>query len=160
MRNSDKFEQLSARIRKDRSTGRVTWKTTGVFVEYPVMKREEFISIRSELCLTQSKFARVIGSTTRAVQSYEQGVAEVPGPVARMTRLMKSNAIFRAILLQDSLIGKTNIPDLEAISKEFEKANRISGELDALQAKLQETVGHIEEKLRVGREDVRTVLAR
>src|SRR3989339_704898 len=112
-------EALIAKLRRDREEGKITWKTTGVYVEYAPMLKGEFVNIRKSLNLTQYKLSQVISTTSRAIQSYEQGIASVPGSVARMMRLMKENALYRAIMLHDIMSFKKDNPDIKAITKEF-----------------------------------------
>src|SRR3989339_538735 len=140
-------EALIAKLRRDREEGKITWKTTGVYVEYAPMLKGEFVNIRKSLNLKQYKLSQVISTTSRAIQSYEQGIASVPGPVARMMRLMKENALYRAIMLHDIMSFKKDNPDIKAITKEFNNILKMSAELKTLQDKLKTTIEQVEKHL-------------
>ena len=65
------------------------------------MSKEEFSSIRKEMDLTQAQLAEILDISIKTVQSYEQGIIEPPGLVAKVLRLLRSNATFKAIFEGD-----------------------------------------------------------
>jgi|GEM_PF-3234997 len=65
------------------------------------MSKEEFSLIRKEMDLTQAQLAEILDISIKTVQSYEQGRIEPPGLVAKVLRLLRSNATFKTIFQGD-----------------------------------------------------------
>jgi DNA-binding transcriptional regulator YiaG len=67
---------------------------------YEPMTAEEFSDARKSLDVSQSKLGQILDLSTRAIQSYEQGINPVPGVVAKILRLMKTNPnVFQAMIM-------------------------------------------------------------
>jgi len=116
-KQNEKLSEMVKRVEKDRSEGKVAPKITGRYIKYHPMPKEEFIEARKKLNLSQHEIAQVIGASVRAVQTYEQGIVEVPGPIARTMRLMKDNLIFRAIMLEDFMGDSSRITSFLKIAE-------------------------------------------
>ncbi|THB70509.1 MAG: transcriptional regulator [Desulfobulbaceae bacterium] len=57
------------------------------------MEHEEFITIRKKLEKTQRDIAHILGTSVKAVSSYEQGWRKIPGHVERQILLLLSKKI-------------------------------------------------------------------
>lgn len=86
------FEELEKDVKKNNLRG----KSYKVRMSKP-MDKDEFISIRKSLGLTQAQIAELLDISIKTIQTYEQGRIEPSGLVAKVLRLMHKNKIFKNI---------------------------------------------------------------
>jgi len=142
------IEDIFSTVDVKKAEGKGGPRTTGYYVRYAPMPKEEFIEIRKSMCLSQQELAQVLNTSVRAVQTYEQDVADVSGPVVRIMRLMKDNQIFRVLMLEDFMgtsdvvasflkQAQKDIPVLQAKTKELkEMEDSIKHAFDSVKTQL------------------------
>lgn len=67
------------------------------------MTKEEFISIRKKLGLTQMQLAELLDISVKTVQTYEQGRVTPSGLVSKVLRLLKENKLFKQIFCENQI---------------------------------------------------------
>jgi DNA-binding transcriptional regulator YiaG len=142
---NEKHAALVARLRKERLEGKIKPRITSVVLRYPEMKKEEFTSIRKALKLTQGMTAQIISTSIRAIQAYEQGVCSVPGPVARIMRLMHSNPTVRYFFFQDLFAPLREIrSEIRTLTFEINKIQSKSQEVLAAESRINTLVNRLQ----------------
>ncbi|OGJ91395.1 MAG: hypothetical protein A2268_00120 [Candidatus Raymondbacteria bacterium RifOxyA12_full_50_37] len=77
-------------------------------VEKP-MSKDELISLRKKLGVSQVQLADLMLVSFRTIQSYEQGINKIPGLFARALRLACTNKVFYTIFANNLYSEETTI---------------------------------------------------